>query len=171
MSLHLSESNLLFSVTQLCLTLWDPKDCSTPGFPVLHSLLEFTQTHTHPTIWSSVTLFPDLNLSQRQGLSNESVLHTGGQSIGASASVLPMNTQDWFPLGLTGLISLLVWFLLKRLLQHPNLKASTLWCSAFFIYGNSHIHTWLLGKAWFWLTGPLSAKWHICFLILCLGLL
>ena len=50
-----------------------------------------------PSIFSSVRIF-----------SNESVLATGGQSIGvsASASILPMNVQDWFPLGLTGLISL-----------------------------------------------------------------
>ena len=35
------------SVTQLCLTLCDPMDCSTPGLPVRHQLLEFTQTHVH----------------------------------------------------------------------------------------------------------------------------
>ena len=53
----------------------------------------------------------------------------GGQSIGASASasVLPMNIQDWFPFGLTGLI-----LLSKSLLQHHSSKASILWCSVFF---------------------------------------
>ena len=58
-----------------------------------------------------------------------------GQSIGASASasVLPMNIQDWFPLGLTGLISSLSKGLSKSLLQHHNLKASILRCSAFFM--------------------------------------
>ena len=59
----------------------------------------------HPTISSSVTHFtPTFSLSQHQGLSNES----GGQSIGvsASASVLPMNIQNWFPLAWTGWISL-----------------------------------------------------------------
>ena len=35
------------SVAQSCLTLWDPMDCSTPGFPVHHQLLEFIQTHVH----------------------------------------------------------------------------------------------------------------------------
>ena len=35
------------SVAQLCLTLWDPKDCSMPGLPVHHQLLEFAQTHVH----------------------------------------------------------------------------------------------------------------------------
>ena len=56
---------------------------------------------------------------------------SGGQSIGASASasVLPMNIQDWFPLGWTGLISLQS----KSLLQHHSSKASILQRSAFFI--------------------------------------
>ena len=59
---------------------------------------------------------------------------SGGQSIGVSAStsVLPMNTQDWSPLGWTGWISLQSKGL-KSLLQHHSSKASILWCSAFFI--------------------------------------
>ena len=60
---------------------------------------------SHPLSPSSP---PALNVSQHQGLFQKSWLFTSGdQSIGASASVLPVNTQDWFPLGLTGLISLL----------------------------------------------------------------
>ena len=60
---------------------------------------------------------------------------TGGQIIGASASapVLPMNIQDWFPLGLTGLISLLSKGTLKTLLQHYSWKASILWHPVFFM--------------------------------------
>ena len=89
------------------------------------------------------------------------------QSIGASASasVLPVNIQGWFPLGLTGLIFLH----LKSLLQHHNWKVSVLWCSAFFL--STHIHTWLLEKPWLWLYGLLSSKWRLWFLICCLGLL
>ena len=64
---------------------------------------------------------------------------SGGQSIGvsASASVLPMNIQDWFPLGRTGWISLQSKGL-KSLLQHHSSKASILWRSAFFIVQVSH---------------------------------
>ena len=64
---------------------------------------------------------------------------SGGQSMGASASatVLPMNMQGWFPLGLTGLISLQR-TLCKSLLQHHSSKASILWCSAFFMVQLSH---------------------------------
>ena len=102
------------SVTQSFPTLCKPMDCST-GFPVLHYLPEFVQTHVH---WVSEAIQPShplsppspaLNLSQHQGLFQMSQLfESGGQSVGtsASASVLPMNIQDWFPLGLTGLISL-----------------------------------------------------------------
>ena len=103
------------SVGQLCLTLCDPMDCSTPWFPVHNQLLEPTQTHVHrigDAIQSVHPLSspspPAFNLSQHQGLFSR-FFASGGQSIGASASasVLPMNIQDWFPLGSTGLISLL----------------------------------------------------------------
>ena len=72
--------------------------------------------------------------------SNESVLHISGQSIGVSASLsfLPMNTQDWPPLGWTGWISLQSKGTLKSLLQHHSSKASILQCSAFFIVQLSH---------------------------------
>ena len=103
-------------------------NCSTPGFPVLHYLLEFAQIHghwvndatqlSHPVVPSS---HPDLNPSQHQGLFPMSWLFkTGGWGIGASASVLPMNTQGWFSLGLTGLLSLQS----RGLWRVQNLKAS-----------------------------------------------
>ena len=90
-------------------------DCSTPGFPDLHYLLEFAQTHVqqigdttqtaHPLLPPSP---PVLNLSQHQGLFQKvSSSHQVDQVFGAPASVLPMNSQGLFPLGLTGLISLM----------------------------------------------------------------
>ena len=65
---------------------------------------------------------------------------SGGQSVGASASatVLPMNIQDWFPLGLTFFDPFAVQGTLKHLLQHHSSKASVLWCSAFFMVQPSH---------------------------------
>ena len=73
------------------------------------------------------------------------LLESGGQSIRASASVLPMNIQDWFPSGLTSLISLLS----KGLLI--VFSSITIWRHQFFstqpfLLSNSHIHTWLLEK-------------------------
>ena len=104
------------SVSKSCLSLWDHTDCSTPGSPVLHYLPEFAQIHVcwiGDTIQSSHSLSPPLspfafNLSQHQGPlqwvgSSHQVAKAFGAS--ASASVLPMNIQDWFPLELTGLIS------------------------------------------------------------------
>ena len=103
------------SVTHLCPTLCNPMDCSTPGFPVHHQLPEFTQTHVHqvgdghPTISSSVIPFSShLQSRPPSGCFPVSQFFTsGGQSLGvsASASVLPMNTQDR-SLGWTGWICL-----------------------------------------------------------------
>ena len=103
--------NLQFSsLTQSCATLCNPMDCSMPGFPVHHQLLELTQTHIHrwwhPTISSSVIPFsPCLQSFPASGSFPMSQFFTsGGQSIGVSAStsVLPKNSQDWFPWGLIG---------------------------------------------------------------------
>ena len=103
------------SIAQLSLTLCYPMDCSMPDPPVHHQLPELTQTHVHwvgDVILPSHPLFPLLLLpSIFPGIrivSNESVLSIRWPNIGvsASASVLPMNIQNWFPLGLTGWISL-----------------------------------------------------------------
>ena len=102
-------------VAQLCPTLCNPMDCSTPGFPVHHQLLKLAQIHIH---WvgdaiqpsyplSSLFLLPSIFPSIRI-FSMSQFFASGGQSIGASASapVLPMNIQDLFPLRLTGWTSL-----------------------------------------------------------------
>ena len=113
--LHIVVSSVRFSsVTQLRLTLCNPMDCRTPVFPVHHQLPELAQTHVHwvgDAIQPSHPLLcpspPAFNLYQLRVFSNQ-LFASGSQSIGvsASASVLPMNSQGWFPLGLTGLISL-----------------------------------------------------------------
>ena len=101
----------------------------------------------HPTISFSVApfsscppSFPALESFPMSWLSA-----SGGQSIVASASVLPMNTQGWFPLGLTGLICLLSKGLLRVF------SSNTVWKHQFFgiqpsLWSNSHIYTCLLGK-------------------------
>ena len=136
------------SVAQLCPTLCDPVDCSTPGFPVHDQLLELSQTHVHRVnhliFCHPLLLLPSIFPSIR-AFSNELALTSGGQSIGASvsASVLPMNIQGWLPLGLTSLISL----------QSKGLSrvfsSTTIWKHQFFsaqlsLWSNSHINTWLL---------------------------
>ena len=112
--LSLGTVNQFISVTQSCLSLCDPMGCTMQGFPVHHQLLELAQTHVHrvrvaiqPSHPLSSSSLPVFNLSQHKGLFPVSQFFTSGVlSIGvsASASVLPMNIQDWFPLGLTGWI-------------------------------------------------------------------
>jgi len=95
----------------------------------------------HPNISSSVARFSSCSqFFPASGSFLMSWLFTlGGQSIGASASasVLPVNIQGWFPLGFTGLTSLLSRGF-SRVLWHHNSKASILWHSAFFIVQLSH---------------------------------
>ena len=112
----LSSLSVQFSpVTHSCPTLCDPMNCSTPGLPVHHQLLEFSQTHVH---WVSDAIQPSHplsspsppapNPSQHQGLFPISQLFTwGGQSTGVSAlaSFLPKKSQGWSPSEWTGWIS------------------------------------------------------------------
>ena len=100
------------SVAQSYLTLGDPMDCSTPGFPVHHQLSELTQTHVHQ-VGNAVQPSHPLSspcpaFSLSQVFSKESVLRIMWPKYWSfSFSICPsMNIQDWFPLGWTGWISL-----------------------------------------------------------------
>ena len=166
------------SVAQLCPTLCDPMDCSTPGFPVLHYLPRFVQTHvhwvddaiqpSHPLLYPSP---PAFYLSQHQGIFqwvNSCIRWPKNWSF--SFSISPSNEYP-------GLISFSIdWYdllagqgTLKSLLKHHSLKASILWPSAFFIVQLSHPFM-TTGKTIVWLYKPLLAKWCLCFLIHCLRL-
>ena len=177
--IHSVISNIYCSVSKLCLTLYDPMDCSTLAFPVLYYLPEFAQMYVHwvgdaiqlshslsPPFSSCPQSFPALGSFPKGWL-----FTSGGQNTGASASasVLPMNIQGWFLLGLTGLISLQS----KRL---PRVFSSTtVWKHQFFsaqssLWSNANIRTWLLEKPYVWLYGHLSENWCLCILICCLAL-
>ena len=95
----------------------------------------------HPTVSSAVIPFSSCPQSfpESGSFQMSQFFASGGRSIGvsASASVFPMNIQDWFPLGLTGFICLQSKGL-KCLLQLPSSKASILWFSAFFMVQFSH---------------------------------
>ena len=118
-----------------------PIDCSTPGSSALHYLPEFAQTPVHwvsdanqsPHPLSPLFFLPSIFPSIRVFYNEWALRIWWPKSIGASASVLPMNTEGWCPLGLTGLISSTIW-------KHQFLGAQpSLWSS-------SHIFTWLLEK-------------------------
>ena len=103
----------------------------------------------HPTIPSCVIPFSScLQSFPASGSFSMSQFLSGGQNIGdsASASVLPMNIQDSFPLGLMGLISFSIQGTLRCLVQHHSSKASVLWCSAFLMVQLSHPYmtVWIL---------------------------
>ena len=114
-----SQLFVVMGVDQSLSHIWlcNPMNCNKPGFAVLHYLPEFAQTQVH---WASIqsnhlilchplllpcSVFPSIRV-----FSMSQFFASGGQSIGASASasasILPMNIQGWFPLGSTGLISL-----------------------------------------------------------------
>ena len=160
-SLRCSYNSYNCSVTKLCPTLCDPMDCSMPGFPVFHHLPEFVQTHDH---WVSDAIQPPHPLLFPSP--------AFGQSIGASssASLLPMNIQGWFPLGLTGLNPLQS----KRL--SGVFSSTTIWKHQFFgaqpsLWSSSHIRNWLLKKLQIWLYRPLLTKLKSDYFLICsLGL-
>ena len=134
---------LLFSCSVVSDSL-HPNDCGTPGFSVLYHLSEFAQTHVHwvmpsnPSHPLSSLLLPSIFHSIRP-LPVSRLFPSAGQSIGASASasVLPMNIQGWFP-GLTDFLSLLSKGLLGIFSITAIQKTSILWCSAFFMVQLSH---------------------------------
>ena len=125
----------------------DPVDCSTPGFPVHHHLLEFAQTHVH---WvshaiqpSHPLLFPSppaFNLSQHQSLFQQvGSLHQVIKDWSFGFSISPSNEYSRLISFRIDLFDLLgIQRTLKSLIQHHNLKASILWCSAFFMIQLSH---------------------------------
>ena len=114
---------LISSVAQSCLTVFDPMNCSTPGFPVLHHLPECTQTHVHrvsdaiqPSHPLSSPSPPAFNLSQHQSLF---------QWVDSSHQVarvldLPMNIQDRFPFRIDWFDLLAVHRTLKSLPPTPQ---------------------------------------------------
>ena len=103
----------------------------------------------HPTISSSVVPFSCLQSFPASGsFPRSQFFPSGSWSIGTSASalVLPMNIQDWFPLGWTGWISLLSNGL-SRDFSNTTVQKHQLFGSQFSSWSDSHIHTWLLEKS------------------------
>ena len=149
------KSTQFTSVSQSYLTLCHPMDCSTPGFPCPSSTLGACSNSCplsqwcHPTISSSVIPFsshlPSFPASGSFPMSQ--FFTSGGQSIraSASASVLPMNMQGWFPLGWTGWISLQSKGL-SRVFFNTTIQKHQFFSAQISLWSNFHILTWLLEK-------------------------
>ena len=142
------------SIIQSCWTLWDPRDCRMPGFPALHQLPELAQTCPlsrwyHPTISSSVIPFSScLQSFPASGSFPMSLFFVSdGQNIRASASTsgLPMYIQDWFPLGLTGCISLESKGF-SRVFSNTTVQRNQFFVIQLSLESTSHLHIWLLEK-------------------------
>ena len=156
------------SVVQSCLTLCNPIDCSTAGFPVYHQLPEPTQTHVHRIgdgIQKSHPLSspspPTFNLSQHQGLFKWSVLPIRWPKHWSfSFSISPSNEYS-------GLISFRIdWFNLlavegsllpssSRVFSNTTVRKHQFFSAQLSLWSSSHIHIWLLEKPWLWLDGLL----------------
>ena len=142
------------SVAQSCPTLCDPMNHRTPGLPVHHQLLKFTQPHAyrvgdaiqpshHLSSASPPTVFPSNRVFQMSQFFT-SVGKSSGVSV--SASVLPVNIQDWFPLGWIG------WIPLQSKGLSRVFSNTIVWKCQFIsartsLWSNSHIRIWLLKKS------------------------
>ena len=129
---------------------------------------ESVMTSNHRILCWPLLFLPSVFPSIR-GFSKDSVLPSDGQSIRASASVLLMNIQSWFPLRFTGLI-FLQFKGLSRVFSNTTVLKHQFLCAQASSWSNSHIYTWLLKKPYLWLFRPLLAKWCLCFLTQCLDL-
>ena len=129
-------------------TPWTTALQASLSFTISWSLLRFTSSSlmmlsNHLILWHRLLLpsvFPSIRV-----FFSELAVHIRCQSTGASASVLPLNIQGWFPLRLTSLISLLS----KRMSR--VISSTTILWHRFFsaqpsLFSSSHIHTWLLEK-------------------------
>ena len=126
---------------------WDRLHCPSATPAACSNSCPLTQW-SHPTISSSVLSFCCLHSFPASGSFQKSQLFTsGGQSIrvSASVSVLPMNIQDWFPLGLTGWLSLQSKEL-SRVFSNTTVQKHQFFSSQFSSQSNSHIHIWPLEK-------------------------
>ena len=135
-----------------CVWLCDSMDCSMPGFPVHHQLPEPTDSclssrWCHPTISSSVIPFSSClqSFSASGSFLQSQFFVSCGQSIGVSvlASALPMNIQDWFPLGMISLISLQSKGF-SRVFSNTTVQKHQFFSAQPSLSSNSHIHTRLL---------------------------
>ena len=127
-----------------------------PSLFITNSCCSNSCSHVTDAIQQSHHLFftspPAFNLSQNQGLFQwVSSLHQVSK-VSASASVLPMNIQDWFSLGLTCWISLQSKGL-SRVFSNTTVQKHQFFGAQVSSWSNSHIHTWLLGKPQLWLDG------------------
>ena len=140
------------SVTQSCPTLWPHglqhtrPSCPSPSPGACSNSCPLSRW-CHPTISPSVVPFSSClqSFPAPGSFLRSRLFASGGQSIGVSASVLPMNVQNWFLLGLTDLISLQS-KVLSRVFSNTTVQKHQFFGAQPSLWSSSHIHTWLLEK-------------------------
>ena len=151
--LYIQFSSVKFSRSVVSDSSW-PHESQHAGLPIHHHIPEFTQTHAHrvgdaiqPSHLLSSPSPPAPNPSQHQSFPMSQLFAWDGQSIGvsASASVLPINTQDWSPLEWTGWISLQSKGL-SRVFSNTTVQKHQFFGAQLSSQSNFHIHTWPLEK-------------------------
>ena len=171
---------VLSSHAQLSATLWTAAGQAYMALTISQSLLklmsiESVMPSSHLILGYPLLLLPSLFPSIRV-FSNESGLPIRWPCTGAStsASVLPMNIQDWFPLGLTASVSLL-YKGLSSVFSNTTVQKHQFFGAQTSLWSNSQKPYMIIGKVIaltiaFTICRPFSAKWCLCFLIHCLGL-
>ena len=143
------------SVAQSCPIHCDPMNGSTPGLPVHHQLLEFTQTHIHrvgdaiqpPHPLSYLLLLPSIFPRIRVFLMSQLFASGGPKYCSFSFNISPsMKTQDWSPLGWTGWISLQSKWL-SQVFFDSTVQKHQLFSAQLSLWSNSSIHAWLLEES------------------------
>ena len=119
---------------------------------------ESVMPSSHPILCRPLLLLPPVHLAS-ESFPMSQLFTWGSQSIGVSAlaSFLPVNTQDWSPLGWTGWTSLQSKWL-SRVFSNTTVQKHQFFVAQLSSQSNSHIHTWPLGKTQLWLDRPLLAK-------------
>ena len=161
------------SVAQSCLTLCNPMDCrrqaslsTTNSWSLLKLMsIELVIPSNHLILCHPLLLRPQY-FPVSESFPLRQFFASSGQSIGvsASASVLLMNIQDWFPLGWTGWISLQSKGF-SRVFSNTTVQKHQFFGAQLSLQSNSHIHTWLLEKSEFWLDRPYITKLYLIFVI------
>ena len=169
--LFITNSRILLRLN-LQLSWWCHPIISSSVVPFSSCLLSFPKLGSFPMSQLFASGSQSIGASTSAPVLPMSPLFTSSsQSIGASASAwaLSMNIQSWFPLGLTGLISLLSKGL-SKVFSSTTIQKHQFFGTQLSLWFNSHICTWLLEQPLLWLYGPLLAKGYLCFLICCLDL-
>ena len=146
--------------------------CQSPLFSTIsQSLLKYMFTESvmlpnHLILCCPLLLLPSIFPASQSFPMNHLCIRWPSIRASASATVLPVNIHSWFPLGLTGLISLLSKGL-SRVFSNATILKHQCFSTQPSLWSNSHIYNMTTGKTIAWQYVPLLAKWCICFLICC----